>query len=156
MTEQEILTLFDRFHRDVYRLAYSYTGNRADAEDVTQETFLRLVEKQPQLIPGKEKAWLLQVCANACKNLRRSPWRSRVVPMEAAGEPAFAYEPQSALFEAVMTLSPKERLVVHLHYYEGYGLEEICAMLRLPLSTVSMRLHRARTKLKQLRLEEYL
>ena len=66
-----ILRLFHQYKDAVYRLALSLTGSAADAEDVTQTVFLKLMEKQPELMPGKERAWLLQVTANECRNLHR-------------------------------------------------------------------------------------
>ncbi len=153
MDQTEILQLYASYHTDVYRLAYSYTGSREDAEDVTQSTFLRLAETQPKLFSGKEKAWLLQVAVNQCKNLRKSAWKTRTVSLEVMQDFAFESGKETALFRAVMALPPKERLAVHLHYYEGYKLREIAAMLKLPLSAVSMRLHRAREHLKEFDLE---
>ena len=67
----------------VYRLAYARTGNRADAEDVMQEVFLRLVKARPSFGSGAHaKAWLLRVAANCASDLFRLPWRKREEPLE--------------------------------------------------------------------------
>ena len=75
----DILHLFHRYRDDVYRLAVNYTRSTTEAEDVCQTVFLKLLE-QPKLTPGKEKAWLMQVTANQCRDLLRSAWWKRMRP----------------------------------------------------------------------------
>ena len=141
--------LADRFAPAVYRLAYARTGSRADAEDVMQETFLRLVRARPELRDDEHaKAWLLRVAANCAGDLFRAPWR-RTLPLEEAGclaQPA--PEPDGTL-EAVLSLPPRYRALVHLYYYEGYSVAEIAAILRKSQETVRTRLHRARGMLRE-------
>lgn len=149
MTEKEVLELFESYHYDIYRLAYSFTGSHQDAEDVTQSTFLKLLEKQPGLQPGKEKAWLMQVTANHCRNILKSSWHKKTEALDPNVHEAFESAEQTELFLAVMGLPAKERVAVHLHYYEGYSMEEIAKILQLSSSAISMRLHRARKHLKQ-------
>ncbi|MDM8239139.1 RNA polymerase sigma factor [Pseudoflavonifractor phocaeensis] len=142
----EILRLFHQYKDAVYRLALSLTGFPADAEDVTQTVFLKLMEKQPELEPGKERAWLLQVTANECRSLYR--WlrrRSTVSLDEALAVAAPEYTP---LLTHVMQQRPKDRAVLYLFYYEGFSTEEIGRMLHTSQSAVTTRLHRARKTLK--------
>lgn len=154
MTQTEILVLFETYHYDIYRFAYSFTGSPQDAEDITQNTFLKLLEKQPELQSGKEKAWLMQVTANLCRNSLKSFWHRKTGPLDTNLQDAFENMEQTELFLAVMELPAKERATVHLHYYEGYTMEEIAKMLQLSSSAVSMRLHRARKRLKKFLKEE--
>ena len=142
----EILRLFHQYKDAVYRLALSLTGSPADAEDVTQTVFRKLMEKQPELEPGKERAWLLQVTANECRSLYR--WlrrRSTVSLDEALAVAAPEYTP---LLTHVMQQRPKDRAVLYLFYYEGFSTEEIGRMLHTSQSAVTTRLHRARKTLK--------
>lgn len=142
----EILRLFHQYKDAVYRLALSLTGSPADAEDVTQTVFLKLMEKQPELEPGKERAWLLQVTANECRSLYR--WlrrRSTISLDEALAVAAPEYTP---LLTHVMQQRPKDRAVLYLFYYEGFSTEEIGRMLHTSQSAVTTRLHRARKTLK--------
>lgn len=142
----EILRLFHQYKDAVYRLALSLTGSPADAEDVTQTVFLKLMEKQPELEPGKERAWLLQVTANECRSLYR--WlrrRSTVSLDEALAVAAPEYTP---LLTHVMQQRLKDRAVLYLFYYEGFSTEEIGRMLHASQSAVTTRLHRARKTLK--------
>lgn len=147
MDREEVARLFRAYANDVFRLAYSYLGSRADAEDVCQTVFLKLAEGRARLEPGKEKAWLLTCTANACKSLLRSFWRRHVEPLD---ESIPAAAPQDReLWQAVLALPPGYRAVVHLYYFEGYDQAEIAALLRLSPAAVRTRLYRARGYLKK-------
>ena len=154
MTEEEVLGLFERYHNDIYRLAVSYTGSSQDSEDIVQTVFLKLWEKQPALMPGKEKAWLIQVAINQCRNLLKAPWRKRRNSLETAELFSWETPEESELFRAIMDLPEEERVTVHLYYFEGYTLREIGRMMHITPSAVSMRLHRARKRLKSVLKEE--
>lgn len=131
----------------VYRLAMVYLGRRADAEDITQEVFLRLLCRAPAFADGDhQKRWLCQVTANLCRDQLRGFWRKRVVELEDT-LPAAAPEEREAL-AAVMALPEQYRLPIHLHYYEGYSVAEIAQILKLGQSAVKMRLKRGRELLK--------
>lgn len=143
----DVLALFQRYKDPVYRLALSMTNSPADAEDVCQTVFLKLLEKQPELEPGKERAWLLQVTANQCRSLWRWLRRRPTVPLEEAL--SLAAPEAETLLRQVMELSPKERAVLYLHYYEGFSTREVGRMLHISQSAVTTRLLRARKKLKE-------
>ena len=147
MTTDQLAGLFAQYGDDVYRFAYSYTRHAADAEDVCQSVFCRLADGKTELEPGKEKAWLLQCTANACKNrfrfLRR--WESATLE-EAEGVPD---ESSRAVLDAVLSLPMKYRAPVHLFYYEGYNQKEIAEILGLSRTAVQTRMLRARAMLKE-------
>ena len=143
---QNIEELFRKYKDDVYRLALSYTRNPAEAEDVCQSVFVKGME-QPSITPGKEKAWLMQVTANQCRNLLRSGWWKKTQPLEEA-LPAETGE-DSGVYQAVMALPPKYRVVVYLRYYEELTTKEMAALLRNSESNVTTRLNRARQMLKE-------
>lgn len=141
MTEERLLSLFGEYHNMVYRLALSCTRSPQDAEDVVQTVFLKLLESANPPAEGKEKAWLAKVTINAGRDLLRSAPKSRWEPLE---DTIPAPEEERGLFQTVMSLPPKYRAAVYLHYYEGYTLAETARLLHTGLSAVSMRLHRAR------------
>ena len=141
----DVLYLFHRYRDDVYRLAVNYTRSHQEAEDVCQTVFLKLLE-QPDLRPGREKAWLMQVTANQCRDLLRSSWWKRTVPLEQAFQ-----IPKTETDETIYLLQklpPQYRVVLYLHYYEQYTTVEIAQLLKIPAGTVSTRLKRARDRLK--------
>ena len=144
---ENVTELFRQYRDDVYRLAVSYTRSPQEAEDVCQTVFLKLLEATG-ITPGKEKAWLMQVTANECRSLLRSHWWKRTAPMD---ESLHLEAPQpSGVLRAVMTLPPKYRVAVYLHYYEGFSTGEIAKMLHISQSAVTTRLSRARAMLKDL------
>lgn len=146
--------LYERYATDVLRVSYYYLGDRQRAEDVTQDVFVRLLTTRPSLLPGREKAWLLKVALNRCRDLWRGAWLKKVI----LGHPAFELFPaddeigrlaeNTALAEAVNRLPAGFKEVVLLHYYQGYGVSEIASMLEISEGTVSSRLSRARTRLQ--------
>ena len=143
---RNIEPLFCKHRDDVYRLALSYTRNAQEAEDVCQTVFLKLME-QEHITPGKEKAWLMQVTANECRNLLRSSWWRKTTDLEEAMPvPSPQY---SDVFQVVMGLKPKYRVVVYLRYYEEYTTQEIGQLLKISQSAVTTRLNRARRMLKE-------
>ena len=154
MTEQEFQTAMDELGDSVFRLAYSWLKNRADAEDVMQETLLKLyLEPKPFESREHRQRWVFRVASNECRKLLRTPWKRRTGPLEDADEAAVFDQPaQSELFQEVMSLPPNYRAAVYLHYYEGYTTDEIAQILKENPSTVRSRLVQARKKLK-LRLE---
>ena len=133
-----------------YRLAYSYLKNRADAEDVMQETLLKLyLERKPFRSPEHERYWVVRVAVNESKKLLRSPWRRRTGPLEEAGEPVFDTPQQSELYQHVMGLPPKYRAAVYLYYYEDCSVQEIAAAMGANPSTVQTWLLRAWKQLRR-------
>lgn len=138
---------YDTYGSAVYRLAMVYLGRYADAEDVTQEVFVRLLYRAPAFADeAHQKRWLLQVTANLCRDQLRGFWRRRVTGLEDT-IPAAAPEELEAL-STVMSLPEKYKLPIHLHYYEGYSVAEIAEILKLSQSAVKMRLKRGRELLK--------
>lgn len=138
----DLIDLFNDYSNMVYRLAYSYLRNAHDAEDAVQVVFMKLIEGKAAIIPDKERALLIQITINYCKDILRSFWRKQNEPLNEN----FVFEEKSdrELFNVVMSLPVKYRIVVYLHYYEGYTFSEISTFLKISSSAVSMRLHRAR------------
>jgi len=145
--------LIEKYSPTVYRLGLSYLGNRHDAEDIMQEVFLRYLRKpRPFSSPDHEKAWFLRVTVNCCKSFATSAWNRKIVPIEDLSHlpaPESGDVSNVSVFDAVMTLPPKQRLCVHLHYYEELPIREISKSTGIPESTVKSHLFRARASLEQ-------
>ena len=150
LTDTEFETAVGRYGDTVFRLAYSYLKNRADAEDVMQETLLKLyLARKPFQSPEHERHWVVRVAVNECRHLLRTPWRRRTGPLEeAADTPVWDTPAQSELFRQVMALPPKYRAAVYLYYYEGCSVQETAAAMGANPSTVQTWLMRARGKLR--------
>lgn len=150
MERQECARLAELFGPAVYRLAYARMGNAADAEDVAQDVFLRLLTKAPVFDSDDHaKAWLLRVTANRSADLFRSPGR-RQVPLEAADDLAApAQDVPGETLAAVLSLPPKLRVAVHLFYYEELSVTQIAQLLKVREGAVKTRLSRARAILRR-------
>lgn len=156
MNERLFEELYEKYASDVLRVSYFYLGDRQQAEDVTQDVFVRLLTHTPDLVPGREKAWLLKVALNRCRDLWRAAWVKRVV----LGSPAMELAPapenmeerleRQELLASIRRLPPDFRDVILLHYYQGYGIAEIADMLKVPEGTISSRLSRGRKKLEDI------
>lgn len=137
------------YENTLYRAALAILGDPQEAEDVVQEAFLRLWEKDPAFeSPAHQRSWLLKVTVNSCKSRLRAPWRRRTAPL-LESYPA-ADEEEQAVLEVIQSLPPKDRAALHLYYYEGYQTAEIAAMTGWREGTVRSRLARARDKLREL------
>lgn len=145
---------FHKYKDAVYRLALSYTKSPAEAEDVCQSVFLKMME-QRSIAPGKEKAWLLQTTANTCRNLLRSSWWRKTDALD-DGIPAGISPEYADVYQAVMALEPKYRVVIYLRYYEEFSTKEIAQLLHISQSAVTTRLSRGREMLKTTLKEGYL
>ena len=139
MEREELAELFQTYGTDVFRLAFSYLGSQADAEDVCQSVFLKLAEGRQGPRPGKEKRWLLACTANACKSHLRSFWYRSVGELDEAA--LFQDGEDRAVYAAVKALPPKYRAVVH----QG----EIGEILHISRTAVQTRMSRARAMLKK-------
>ena len=153
--------LYAQYADDVLRMAYFYLADKQKAEDVCQDVFVKLYTRGEAIAPGCEKAWLLRVTVNCCRDLWRSAWLKRVVlgaptlDIIPAQEETFEQRGEKAeLMRAIHKLPRQFRETILLHYYQGLGIAEIAQMLGLPEGTISSRLSRARKKLESLLKEE--
>ncbi len=133
----------------VYRIAYSMTSKKADAEDVYQEVFMKLYNNQKEFESQEhEKAWIIRVTVNECKMIhRKSLFRKEVELDENIG---YQNEKDDYVFSCVKKLPEKYRIVIYMHYYEGYKVEEIAKILKSTTGTVKSQLSRSRAMLKDI------
>ncbi len=150
-SEQEVNAAIDRYADTIRRVCMLYLKNSADTEDVFQTVFLKyLLSDQVFESQEHEKAWFLRVAVNACKDLRKSFFRSRTVSLEELTDlPAQLPEDHREVLEAVLSLPRKNREVVYLHYYEGYTAPQISQILGKNASTVYTLLTRSRQMLRE-------
>ena len=135
----------------ILRLSYAYLKNTHDAQDICQTVFVKLLTEPREFeSPEHERAYILRMAANACKDLLKSPWHQRSASLDEGMQIPAPEAPDGAVLEAVNQLPPHYRAVIHLFYYEGYRAAEIGQILGLPTATVHTRLARGRERLREL------
>lgn len=142
----------------VYKIALNYTGKAADADDVVQQTFYKMLVKKRSFADEEHiKRWLIRVCINECNSLFSGFWRKNVhffsekkeTDSETAVSSEMDCEDMLLLCEALRKLPAKCRIVIYLFYYEGYKTQEIAQILHMKEATVRTRLVRGRKLLKE-------
>ena len=154
MQKEQFTRIAHKYMDTVYRVALNYMKSPDAADDITQEVFLRLLRTET-LFASEEhtRNWLIRVTINECKRDLAARWR-RVEPLEAYAEKlSFSSEENSETYRIVMRLPRKYRMVIYLHYYEGYSTAEIAQILGSKQSTVCTQLERGRKLLKNMLLE---
>ena len=142
--------LVEMYKDNIYAAAFNICKSAADAEDVVQDTFLQYYMTKKEFDDEKHiRYWILRVAINKAKNIQSSFRRKNEMSLEDYVETLTFETPESReLFEEVMKLPEKYRVVIHLFYYEDYSVKEIAKILRTTESSVKVRLSRGRAKLK--------
>jgi RNA polymerase sigma-70 factor (ECF subfamily) len=155
--KQTVEELAERYRDNLFAVAFHVCKNAADADDIVQETFLQYyVAKKEFDSEAHIRAWLIRVTVNKAKNVNRSFWRQHKVPLEEYMESlVFETQKEETLFETVMKLPQKYRIIIHLYYYEDYSVREIGEILSLKESNVKVRLSRGRKLLKEALKEDW-
>ena len=149
-SEQEVNRAIEKYADTVKRVCVLHLKNDADTEDIFQTVFLKYALSSTAFENEEhEKAWLIRVTVNACKDLLKSFFRSRMVSLEDVRERAAVPQTSSEVLETVLRLPEKYRQVVYLHYYEGYTAPEIGRILGKNVNSVYTLITRARQMLKQ-------
>jgi RNA polymerase sigma-70 factor (ECF subfamily) len=147
-TDDCVEDVIGRYSVMVYRLAYSRTVSRSDADDIYQEVFLRYIRKSPVFESEEHrKAWLIRVTVNCSNKQLSSAWARKTVPLDDTF--SFETKEETSLQDTLKTLPPKYRTVIHLFYYEDLSVEQISNILGEKQSTVRTQLTRARAMLRE-------
>ena len=144
--------LVEQYSDMILRLGFSWLGDMDDAMDICKEVLLKLLTDQ-RTFPdqGQERAWVVRLAINQCKNWKKSAWFRHRAPLEEGLHLAVeAPEPEDGpLLEQIRRLPPKYRQVIYLRYYEGYEVQEIAQILGRSPGLISTHLARARIKLRE-------
>lgn len=150
--DTKFIQAFNLFKNDIYRLAYSYTKNKYDADDVSQNVFIKLYNHNEILNNDnlKIKKWLIKVTINECKTLFTSAWKNKITIFKDNEEENIIAKINNSndILSSIMNLKKKYRIVVYLYYYEGYKINDIAEFLNVSETNVQTRLYRAREQLK--------
>ena len=150
-SEQEANRAIEQYADTVRRICMVHLKNYTDTEDVFQTVFLKYVQSAIQFESDEhERAWLIRVTINACKDLLKSFFRSRTLSIDQLIEQAAELPPDNReVLEAVLSLPAKYRDVVYLHYYENYTAPQISRILGKNVNTVYTLLTRSKKMLKE-------
>ncbi|SFJ21185.1 RNA polymerase sigma-70 factor, ECF subfamily [Paenibacillus sp. UNC496MF] len=145
---ESVQRALDRYSQSLIKIAFAYLKNIADAEEVAQDVFLAYLQKRPVFDSDEhEKAWLIRTAINKSKNMLKAGWfRNRnPVPEDLSYLP----KEENEVLQAVLSLEKKYRIPIHLHYYEGYSIQEIAAIMQAKPATVGTWLARGRLLLRK-------
>lgn len=152
MKNETVVRLFDLYVDDVYKLALSYIGIKQEAEDITQTVFMKLIAKNIPLKQESEKAYLLKMTVNLCKDYLKSSQRKQFVSFDdlenVVSDECKTDSDEKEIYSCLMTLPEKYRVPLYLYYYEGYSYREIAKILKIGESAAAMRISRAKKELK--------
>ena len=149
--KQQAERLANTYADAILRLSYAYLKNTQDAQDVCQTVFVRLLTEPREFESGEhERAYILRMAANACKDLLKSPWRRRTCDLEACAQVPAPETSDGSVLAAVNQLPAHYRSVIYLSSYEGYQASEIGEILGVPTATIHTRLARGRARLREL------
>lgn len=150
--EEALRRIMAQYKNDLMRMCVAYLKDSALAEDAVQETFVKAYKAMATFRGDSgEKTWLMRIAINTCRDMRRERWfrfvdrsvTADALPMQTDSQEDYA------LMEAVMSLPCRHKEVVLLYYYQGLNLQEIAEALGIAVSTVSVRLKKAREKLRR-------
>lgn len=152
--EETYIGVVEEFADMVFRIAYQNCFNKSDSEDVAQDVFVRLLSQKGRTFQDMEhvKAWLIKVTLNRCKDYGRFFDHRKEIPIE-EWDHTHSESGQEVLF-MLEELPKEERMIVYLHYFEGYSIREVAELLGKKQNTVGSKLNRARKKLGKILDEE--
>ena len=156
-SEKEIRRAMELYSGTIRRLCLVNLKSYDDTEDIFQTVFLKYALRSPSFESEEhEKAWLIRVTLHACRDLLRDFFRRHTVPLDSlADQPQPISEDHREVLEAVLSLPPKYREVIYLHYYEGYTAPEISGILNKNVNTIYTLLTRSKKILKEMLGGEY-
>jgi RNA polymerase sigma-70 factor (ECF subfamily) len=139
---------YDVYGSMIFKLCYVFLGNRNDAEDAMQDTFIRFINRPRQFDNAEhERAWFIRVTTNICRDRQRFRLRHKTIPIQDLE--LFSRESgESDLLEQILSLPAKCKIPLYMHYVEGYSVREISFILKSGESTVKSWLLRGKQKLK--------
>ncbi|MHB1152841.1 MAG: RNA polymerase sigma factor [Eubacteriales bacterium] len=148
-TDSEIERVVDTYGNTLFKICFVILCNKYDAEDAVQDTIIKYMNKAPSFNDSEhEKAWLITVATNRCKNIRRFSFMHNHINIDDLQE--FCKDDEkTALLDLLLQLPDKHKTVLYLHYIEEYKVNSIADMLGITPSAVKKRLQKGRSLLKE-------
>ena len=156
---KKFLELYNSYSNDVLKLAFNFTKNIYEAEDIVQSVYIKLFQElKKDSTKEFNKKWLLKVTANESKNVFKNIWHKRVILNDEILQNEFDIADSlknDELTTVLLKLPLKYRNVIYLYYYDGYKIDEIAEILKLRTSNVKSILSRGREKMKNILEDDY-
>lgn len=153
MNANDVEHYYKLYGRNVVSAALCYVRDPNDANDIAQEVFFRLYTYSGSFDSDEHvRAWLIRCAVNQSKDLIKSPWRKRSLPLEAASGKPYNDSPteSDSMLEIMKKLGRNNRIALYMYYYEEYSTQEIADILGISVNAVALRLKRGRQQLKKL------
>ena len=148
-SQEEVASLYQRHVDMVYQICLMLMKNVPDAEDAVQTVFRKVMEyPKPFRDPEHERAWLIVTARNECRNQLKHWWRTRRSGPEELERLTWQQPEDGEVWALLLSLPPKERLAIYLHYYQGYSTEEAARIMGSKPATLRSWLFRGRNRLK--------
>lgn len=150
--EEEFKEVYEQHFSMIYRISLLYLRNTEEAEDIVQEVFLKLLDKERNFNSEEHrKSWLIEVTKNACKDINKNFWKSRRVDIKSLPELTNEKKDPDLYYvlEELLLLPDKYKIVLYLFYYEDYYVKDISKILHRKESTIQTQLSRGRKLLKK-------
>lgn len=149
-TNSDITSALEKYSDMVRRICFMYLKNRDDVDDIFQEVFLSLLKNNTKFETSEhEKAWLIRVTINKCKDFLKSFWHRNIDSFDETQELVFETKAENDLMHIILTLPKKYKDVIYLFYYEDFTVPEIANLLHEKENTIYSQLHRARNLIKE-------
>ena len=150
MDEKEVRRVVEDYSDMILRISYNYLQHTYDAEDICQTVFMKYLSGNFVFqTKSHENAWMIRTTINACHDLRKNAFFKKTVSLDSAAEAVAPEIPSSELIDEIKKLPVNYRISIYLHYYEGYSVKEIAALMNKKESAVSKYLSRGKLKLKK-------
>ncbi len=156
MSREEYIEIVKTYSDTVFRIAFNYCKNCQDAEDVLQNVFIKLLKSKKSFNNEEHiKSWLITVAINECKSMYLSKQKKKTVYLDdikiydKTSDFSKDTEEKIELYNAVMTLPAKYRIVIYLYYFEDYSISQISNILSIKETSIQTQLMRAREKIKK-------
>lgn len=158
--EKHTKLLIQKYGNNILRLCYLYTKDYHLAEDLTQDTFVKVYQNIENFRnESSEYTWITRIAINNCKNFLKKQWfqreRSPLTEINPEKEYMVNSETNLVVVSAIQELQPKLKEVIVLHYYQGFAVKEIANILNIKEGAVLIRLKRGRDKLKVILKEDF-
>lgn len=154
-TEKDIREAVMKYSDTLYKVCIVILCNEQDAQDAIQDIFCRYLEKRPKFRDGEhEKAWLIRVATNICRDMVRFRNRHPKISIDEV-ENSLTMQEQKETLRELLELPVKQKTVIYLHYVEGYQIKEIANILGTTEGAVKMRLKRGKEQMRTMWKETY-